>query len=225
MSNDAPTQAVPAEQQKPAARFECLDYAGIGKVAIESAPASGAQPAKRPLQPRDTNEDICATPKRRRAAPCAGPPPTHAAEQEAAQAPASVGGQERAQEAAPVSDGVNAPPGDVANAAKPDLTPKAARKAKSAPKAAGARARDGGHANFVRMADKKGKSSFKFKSKSGSSQSNPKNRKWAARKMAQESLPVAGLGADSTRETRQVCWHLQHNTFDRWCSVSCCLRQ
>ena len=68
--------------------------------------------------------------------------------------------------------------------------------------AKGARARDGGHANFVRMASQKGKSSFRYKSKSGSK--IPKNRKWAARKMAQESLPAAGLGADSTRETNLV---------------------
>lgn len=64
--------------------------------------------------------------------------------------------------------------------------------------------RDGGHENFVRLASKKGKSSFTFKSKSGSSNKNPKNRKWAARKMAAESLPVAGLGADSTKEAHLV---------------------
>lgn len=64
--------------------------------------------------------------------------------------------------------------------------------------------RDGGHDNFVRLASKKGKSSFTYKSKSGSSNKNPKNRKWAARKMAAESLPVAGLGADSTKEAHLV---------------------
>lgn len=64
--------------------------------------------------------------------------------------------------------------------------------------------RDGGHENFVRLASKKGKSSFTYKSKSGSSNKNPKNRKWAARKMAAESLPVAGLGADSTKEAHLV---------------------
>lgn len=64
--------------------------------------------------------------------------------------------------------------------------------------------RDGGHENFVRLASKKGKSSFTYKSKSGSSNKNLKNRKWAARKMAAESLPVAGLGADSTKEAHLV---------------------
>ena len=71
----------------------------------------------------------------------------------------------------------------------------------------------------MRMANAKGKSSFKFKSRSGSSASNPKNRKWAARKMAQESLPVAGLGADSTRESGLVCvLHLACSALPR-CSI------
>jgi Zinc knuckle len=58
----------------------------------------------------------------------------------------------------------------------------------------------------VRLATKKGQSAFKFKSKSGSSQRNPKNRKWAMRKLAQDALPEAGLGADSTREAGMVCF-------------------
>jgi hypothetical protein len=65
--------------------------------------------------------------------------------------------------------------------------------------------RKGCHANFVRMANQKGKSSFRFTSKSGCHARQYKNRKWAACKMAQESLLVAGCGADSTREARTVC--------------------
>jgi hypothetical protein len=64
---------------------------------------------------------------------------------------------------------------------------------------------EGGHVNFVRLAAKKGKTSFTYKSKSGSSNKNVKNRKWATRKMVAESLPVAGLGADSTKEAHLVC--------------------
>lgn len=64
--------------------------------------------------------------------------------------------------------------------------------------------RDGGHENFVRSTMKKGKSSFKFKSKSGCSSRNPKNRRWAMHKMAAESLPVAGLGADNANEASLV---------------------
>lgn len=78
------------------------------------------------------------------------------------------------------------------------------RQGKPAGKLMGSKVRDGGHENFVRMASKKGRSSFTFKSKSGSSNKNPKNRKWASRKMAAESLPVAGLGADSTKEASLV---------------------
>eukprot|EP00892_Ulva_mutabilis_P003964 jgi/Ulvmu1/193/UM001_0197.1 len=66
--------------------------------------------------------------------------------------------------------------------------------------------RDGGHENFVRSVMKKGKSSFKFKSKSGCSNRNPKNKRWAMHKMAAESLPVAGLGADNANEARLVCF-------------------
>lgn len=65
--------------------------------------------------------------------------------------------------------------------------------------------RDGGHENFVRCTMKKGQSSFKFKSKSGCSNRNPKNRRWAMKKMAAESLPVAGLGADNANEASLVC--------------------
>lgn len=90
------------------------------------------------------------------------------------------------------------------DAAPVDAVKGKAKRRKAPPQAAGPRARDGGHANFVRMANQKGKSAFKFKSRSGCSSTNPKNRKWAARKMAQESLPVAGLGADSTRESHMV---------------------
>lgn len=64
--------------------------------------------------------------------------------------------------------------------------------------------RDGGHENFVRSTMKKGKSSFKFKSKSGSSSRNPKNKRWAMHKLAAESLPVAGLGADNANEASLV---------------------
>lgn len=64
--------------------------------------------------------------------------------------------------------------------------------------------RDGGHENFVRCTMKKGKSSFKYKSKSGCSNRNPKNRRWAMKKMAAESLPVAGLGADNANEASLV---------------------
>lgn len=82
----------------------------------------------------------------------------------------------------------------------------------SAPKRRGIR--DGGHENFVRCTMKKGKSSFQFKSRSGCSNRNPKNRRWALKKMAAESLPVAGLGADNANEANLVCT----------CSFSTCFR-
>lgn len=69
-------------------------------------------------------------------------------------------------------------------------------------------ARKGGHANFVRMATQNGKSSFRFKSKSGCRGKPCKNKKWAVRKMLQDSLPVAGCGADSAHEGRTVCPHV-----------------
>jgi hypothetical protein len=83
-----------------------------------------------------------------------------------------------------------------------------ARKKSSAAKKSSCR--DGGHENFVRLARKKGQSSFKYMSKSGSSQHNAKSRKWAAKRMAAESLPVAGLGADSAKESWLVCLCQQH---------------
>ena len=176
-------QELPAEERAAAlAPFERIQYASVENVVVEQAHTT-ASAGKQPLHP-----SLCANQSARshheQAAPAGAAVKKCVAISDAPAAPTAV-----QNEGLVVTE---------AATAKQRSTKAAGRK----PAASGKR--EGGHANFVRMANQKGKSSFKYKSKSGSSSNNPKNRKWAARKLAQESLPVAGLGADSTREAHTV---------------------
>jgi hypothetical protein len=184
--------------------FERMDYAGLPFMLHERSCASTVPPTHRALRPVERNNATNEMTAQKRPPASPAPSATQGADHltvaphfATSSFPAPAASAARADVSVEDTDEGASAPASVSHT-------KAKRAPKVAVQLAQARRLDGGHANFVRMATMKGKSAFRFKSKSGCSSTNPKNRKWAARKLAQDSLPVAGLGADSTRESHLV---------------------